>query len=388
MHSDEDETFRRWVELRDGVIRPALEDQDGTLVKSTGDGILATFPEAVQGARWARAVQLGARARRQSLALRISLNVCPIIYDAADIAGDGVNIAARLQEHAPEGGIILTESVKSALADSPDIALRPLGEVKLRKMRHPIEAWELVTDGRPVARAPEATTDDSQVPSIAVLPFINLGGNPDDDYFANGIVEDVVVSLSSLREMTVISRSSTLAFARQDVDPRTIGKVLGVRYVITGSVRRAPERLRISTELVDTSTGATLVIERREFTETDLFDVQDAIVEAVISRLVPGLRAAERRRVLRKRPENFTAYDLTLRALDLIGSLEREQFDAAFGYLEQAIALDPAFATPLAWSARWYSLRIGQGWSTDPRHDQLEAASRAMRDDMGGGAWR
>lgn len=378
MHADEHGAFQRWSGLRDGIVLPALARHGGTYVKNTGDGILATFPSALAGARWALEVQRRARAERQVLVMRIALNLCPVIPDGTDVAGDGVNIAARLQEHAPVGGIILTEAMHAALADYPDMPIRGMGSLRLRKLSMAVTAWALVTDGRAFAASPPGI-DHAQVPSIAVLPLANLGGDPADDYFAAGIVEDIVLSLSNLKELTVISRSSTLAFARQNVDAKTIGQVLGVHYVVTGTLHRAAGRLRISTELVDAGSGEVIFTERHQFGETDLFDIQDAIVEATVLRVVPGLQAAERRRALRKRPESFTAYDLTLRALDQIGSLERTPFEEAYGFLDSAIARDPGYAAPLAWSARWHSLRVGQGWSPDPGSDQREAAARAMQ---------
>lgn len=376
MHDDEQGTIHKWADLRDEVVLPLLTSHGGTLVKLTGDGIFATFKDALSGARWSREVQSQARQRRQGLALRISINFCQVFRDGSDLQGDGVNIAARLQEHAASGGIIITQAVADQIADCLDLAIRPLGPVVLRKMRNSINAYELITDGRPVI---QRISQEPELPSIAVLPFQNLSGRVEDEYFSVGLVEDIVTSLSSLRDLTVISRSSTLAFARQAVDPRVVGDVLGVRYVIAGTLRRSPNRIRISTQLLDTETGEQVFSERRDFAEHDTFQVQDEIVESTLRRLMPGLRAAERRRAMRKWPVSFTAYDLYLRAIDLIGSLEREQFEAAYDYLNQAIERDAGFATALAWLARWHSLRVGQGWSDDPRRDAEQAADCAMR---------
>jgi adenylate cyclase len=376
MHDDEEGTYWKWAGLRDEMVIPLLASFGGTLIKSTGDGILATFTDAVSGARWSREVQRLARQRRQGLALRISLNLCRVIRDSDDLLGDGVNIAARLQEHAANGGVIITEAVAAEIAGRRDLEVRPLGPLSLRKMSGSVVAFELITDGRP---ARWAAARDPHLPSLAVLPFRNLGGNVEDDYFAAGLVEDIVVSLSSLRDLTVISRSSTLAFAQQVADPRAVGDALGVRYVITGTLRRAPSRVRITVELIDTGTGEHVFSERRDFAEEDTFRVQDELVELTLRRLMPGLHSAERRKALRKWPGSFTAFDLYLRALDLIGSLERTQFEEAYDHLNLAIERDPAFASALAWSARWHTLRVGQGWSEDPRRDAEAAAERAMR---------
>ncbi len=376
MHEDEEGTYYKWTDLREEVVLPLLDSYGGTLIKSTGDGILGTFPDCLSGARWSQEVQRQARQRRQGLMLRISLNFCQVFQDGDDLAGDGVNIAARLQEHAASCGIILTDAVFQEIAEYRDLELRPIGTLAMRKMSSAVVAYELVTDGRPL-RGEKA--NDPQLPSIAVLPFQNLGSSAEDDYFAAGLVEDIVVSLSSLHDLTVISRSSTLAFARQTIDPCAVGDVLGVRYIITGTLRRLLDRIRISMELLDSETREQVFSERWDFGEQDTFRIQDEIIESTISRLMPGLHAVERRKALRKWPGSFTAFDLYLRALDLIGSLEHEQFNEAYDYLNRAIERDPGFAAPLAWSARWHTLRVGQGWSDDPQRDADLAAERAMR---------
>jgi adenylate cyclase len=375
MNRDEEQTFHKWTGLREGVLMPLLKSHGGTLIKSTGDGILGTFPDAVSGARWGQEVQRRARRERQGLALRISLNFCSVLRDGEDLIGDGVNIAARLQEHAKAGGIIVTESVYREIQPFRDFDIRPIGNLQLRKIPQIVPAFEIVTDGRFVGVA----VDVAQRPSVAVLPFQNLGTDPADEFFAVGLVEDIVQSLSSLRELTVISRSSTLAFARQSADPRAIGEALSVQYVITGTVRRSGGKGRISTELLDAQTGEQISSERHEFSEQDTFQIQDEIVLSTLKRLLPGLQAAERRKALRKWPESFTAYENFLRALDLIGSLERGPFEQAYGFLERAIEQDPGFAAPLAWSARWHTLNVGQGWSSDPRGDAEKAANTAKR---------
>ena len=376
MHADEDGTIRKWADLRETVLLPLLDQFGGTFIKSTGDGILATFPNARDGALWSQASQKQAREHRQGLAMRIALNFCRVVEDGSDIAGDGVNIAARLQEHAAAGGVIATERISRALGDAPGIELRPIGQIRLRKLGAPIDAYELVTDGRPAAIE---IAHEAQIPSIAVLPFRNLKGTRADDYFGAGLVEDIIVSLSSLRQLTVISRSSTIAFAQQSVDPLDVGNVLGVRYVLDGAVRRSGRKLRVRVHIWDAETKEMVFGDQREFTDADTFKIQDEIVEFTVSRIVPNVNAAERRRALRKRPGSFTAYDLCLRALDLIGSLEQEKFDRAYEYLTQANIQDPSFAMPLAWMARWHGLRIGQGWSSNREADAVQAAERAQQ---------
>ncbi|KIC45619.1 hypothetical protein RA28_07785 [Ruegeria sp. ANG-S4] len=376
MRADEEGTFHRWVDMRDDVVLPLLRHFDGQLIKLTGDGILATFDDAVSAVRWSAELQMKARQRRQGLSLRVSLHYCSVLRDGDDLLGDGLNVAARLQEHAPVGGVILTDAVAEQISGLPELVTRPIGLLNLRKMQGRIGAHELITDGRP-------STDKQKVepalPTIAVIPLANIGGRDEDEYLCAGIVEDIVVSLSGQRDLMVISRSSTLSLARQAVDPRVVGEVLGVRYVITGTLRRSGDRIRISTELLDTDSGQQLASLRRDFDSVDVFAVQDEIVESTLVNLLPGMHSAERRKTLRKWPGSYTAYDDYLKALDQIGGLERQPFDEARIHLSRAMMGDPGFSSAYAWAARWHSLRVGQGWSDDPQRDANEAINLAKR---------
>ncbi|MDK3075269.1 tetratricopeptide repeat protein [Sedimentitalea sp. JM2-8] len=342
-----------------------------------------TFDKPVDAVRWVREVQMESRRRRHGLMLRAALNYCRVLRDGNDLLGDGVNIAARLQEHAPVGGVILTEAVREWIVDDPELETRPLGSLALRKMKKTVTAYELVTDGRPTIIV---ASEQTSLPSIAVMPFFSGDGQDSDGYFASGIVEDIISRLSRLNDLTVISRSSTLAFANQPANPQSLAEVLGVRYLITGVLRQAGPQYRLSAELLDTQNGQVLASLRRDFVDADTFAVQDEIVEAALSHLLPGLRAAERRRSLRKAPASFTAYDSYLRALDLIGSLEPGPFREARIHLQSAMDGDPTFSPPFAWAARWHSLNVGQGWSGDPAGEAERAAVLAQQairlDDM------
>lgn len=376
MNTDEEGTFRRWRGLREEVVLPLLGEFGGRLVNTTGDGILATFDAAVDGVRWSRELQSAARQRRQGLALRVSLNHCAVLRDGDDLLGNGVNVAARLQEHAPSGGVVLTQNVMDEIGRRPDFEVRPLDRLALRNIGAPVMAFELLTDGRHLC-APVSGQDET--PSIAVMPFVNLGGQDEDDYLAAGIVEDIILSLSGQGGLTVISRSSTLAFARQAIDPGAIGSVLGVRYIITGTLNRSGDRISLTAELLDAEAGLSIAGLQRETGSHDIFRVQDELVELALTHLLPDLPPKDRRPARVQRPASLTAYDEYLRALDLIGSLERAPFEAARNHLNRAIDADRRFSLPLAWAARWYSLKIGQGWSDDPRADVSRAADLASR---------
>ncbi len=237
----------------------------------------------------------------------------------------------------------------------------------------------LVASPAPNSPVSQMLSQHDLLPSIAVLPLRNLGGDTADDYFADGIVEDIIVSLAGLRELFIISRSSTLAFRGSQVDPRVVGRTLGVRYVLEGSVRKSRTSMRVSTELCDAETGANLWAERQEIALGELFAVQDHLVRHIVAGIVPNVRTAELDRALRLRPTSFTAYDHTLRALDVINSTDRQTFLGAREHLDKAMDAHPGFAMPAAWSAYWYVIWIGQGWSDNPTEDAKKAAVVATK---------
>jgi len=311
------------------------------------------------------------------LALRIAVHLCEVIETEDDIYGDGVNIAARLQEHAEPGGIVLSEVVHDVARVAIGSKVRDLGFLMLKNIEHPVHAYAL--DPETPGLAVPARPPRKERPSIAVLPLQNLGGNPEDGYFADGIVEDIVVSLAALRELLVIARASTLIYRGKHPDLRHVANALGVRYVLMGSVRRSQRSVRVSTELCDALTGATLWGDNSEVEPGELFDVQDKIVARIVAGIAPHVRAAELSGALRKRPESFTAYDYTLRALDIMNNLDPRTFGEARTFLDRAIAEDPNFAMPAAWAARWHSIYVGQGWSPSPEEDSARAVQLAGR---------
>ena len=383
MAMDEDATHRRVMAVLDGILRPLADRNGGRIVKSTGDGVLAEFATPRDALAWAlEAQQRVADAAEHAadapdLALRIALHMGEVSATAHDIYGQGVNLASRLQEHAPAGGVLLSGEMHRAVADALPRPVRDLGLLVLKHLPAPERAFALDPE-RPPTRLP-APPDLSPLPSIAVLPLRNLGADPQDDYFADGVVEDIVTSLGALRELMVVSRSSTLAWRARDADPREVARALGVRYVVSGSLRRAGREVRVQVELCDAETGTRLWGDRAETMGGELFVLQDRIVERIVTGLAPHVRAAELQRALRKRPGSFTAYDLTLRGLGLITTLDRARFAEAREAFAAAMAHDPGFALPVAWAARWHSVHVGQGWSADPRADMEQAATLSFR---------
>ncbi len=382
----EDWTHARWMSMRREIIEPRLRAHRGHLVKSTGDGVLVEFASVLDAVAWGREVQESIReaiaaadGSGRHLELRISVHLCDVIEEETDIYGDGVNIAARLQEFAPPGGVIVSETVYEIARVSIDLEAKSLGYLKLKNMTTAVRAY--LIDSSQSDSIELLQTRNKVRPSIAVLPLQNLSADPRDGYFGDGIVEDIVVSLASLRELLVISRASTLVYGARQPDPRDVGRTLGVRYVLMGAFRRSAGKVRVSIELCNVDGGACLWADSYVVPLGELFEVQDEIVSRVVAGIAPNVRAVELREAMRKRPENFSAYDHTLRALECIHSLDRETFMRARGFLQQAIALDPEFAMSVAWMARWYSLLVGQGWSEQRDQDAAEGlrfASRAL----------
>ncbi len=383
MAENADRTHRRWMEVLQEIIRPGAQKHHGRIVKSTGDGVLAEFGSARDAVAWARHVQQSMLSTRSGISpgespmvARIAVHIDEVFRTKDDVYGPGVNIAARLQQHAEPGGIVLSQAVFDLVKDSLDRPTRDLGLIHLKNIPDPVRAYAIDPTEAPavphVARA-------ASLPSIAVLPLKNLSGDPSEAYFAEGVVEDITVSLASLHELMVIARGSSLALSRRQSDLRSLGRDLGVRYVMTGNVRRSPTRVRVATQLYDAESGVSLWGDTAEGAPDDLFEMQDQIVSRVVAGIAPHVRSAELKRALRKRPDNFTAYDLTLHALDCLNSLEKKSFFRARDYLDQAMAEDKKFAMPVAWAARWRSLLIGQNWSTDRQGDATAAADLAAK---------
>jgi adenylate cyclase len=383
MSTDESRTHRRWMKVLDEIIRPKIPEYHGRIVKFTGDGLLAEFSSALDAVEWAQAVQRLAPSGQiesdgpPSIALRIAINLGDVIATDIDIFGDGVNVAARLQEHAEPGGVLISESVYDVVRGTVASVARDLGYIQLKNLEKAVRAYSLSVDA-PKVQVPSHIYRES-LPSIAVLPLQNLGGDPADDYFADGIVEDIILSLAGLKELFVISRASTMRYRGRPPDPVEVGRVLGARYIVFGSVRRSEHFVRVAIQACDARTQETVWGETIEVALGELFDLQDHIVRKVVAGIAPNVRTTELRNALRKRPESFTSYDYALRAMQIINSLDRSEFLRARDFLERAMAEDPHFAMPVAWAARWHSLFVGQGWSANPSEDSAKAAELAAR---------
>jgi class 3 adenylate cyclase/tetratricopeptide (TPR) repeat protein len=381
MEEDEEDTYKRLHGLRLEVIGPGVVRHGGHVVKETGDGFIASFDSA--GAALTCALAIGDEiARRGSSAaagrairLRMGVHVGDVIREEHDIYGETVNIAARLQALAEPDGIIASAAVLAAASTVATGPVRDLGELHLKNIKRPVPAFALRAHAAGPVEADAAAPDAR--PSIAVMPFAVGDEGAADGYLAGGVIEDIIRSLSSLKELVVVSRGSSLTAGGRATDPVAFGRQLGVRYVLHGGISRSLGKLRIQTILSDTETSAVLAAERFDGAFGDLFALQDRISLHIVAILAPQVREAELKRALRKHPESMTAYDYVLQALDLLYRMDFEAFSRARGLLQQSMAHEPGYAPAYSCAAQWHTFRVGQGWSSDPEADGREAAALA-----------
>lgn len=351
---DEAATLARLRALRAAVIEPALRRHRGRLVKLMGDGLLAEFPSVVDATACALAIQDGSAAneagRADALRLRIGLNLGDVVVEGDDLLGDGVNIAARLEGLAEPGGIVVSGTVYDHLHGKLDLGFVGLGEQRLKNLARPVRAYRLVRANGLDARVTAPPMPER--PSLAVLPFDNLSADPAQAYFSDGVSEDLITELSRFRDLVVLARHSSFALrGGQTLDAVEIGRRLGVRYLLEGSVRRAGERVRITAQLVDATTGAHLWAERYDRALDDIFAVQDEVVATIATTLIGRIEAAARERARRKPTEDLAAYDLVLRGMDRFAAYEPEANADARRLFGAAVALDPGYAIAHAYLA-------------------------------------
>ena len=317
MQRAEEATYAEFERLKCEVIEPGLSRHDGRLIKTTGDGALAEFASPSAAVRCAVEIQESIASGRSSLKLRIGVNLGEVIVGAdGDLFGDGINIAVRLEGVADPGGILISEKVYSEVEGKLDAGFEDRGEQQLKNIAKPVRAFAVR------AGASSALSDRLSAapplpdkPSIAVLPFENMSGDPEQEYFADGMVEDIITALSRFKSLFVIARNSSFTFKGKAVDIKEVGRRLGVRYVLEGSVRKAAGKVRISGQLIDAITGAHIWADRFERDLTDVFALQDEVTVAVVSAIQPKLLQTEIELAARRRPENPTAYDFYLRAI-------------------------------------------------------------------------
>ena len=382
MGSDEEGTLERLKALRRELLDPKIAEHRGRLVKTTGDGLLVEFGSVVDALRCAVEVQREMTGRiagvppDNRIELRIGINVGDVVVEDGDIFGDGVNVAARLEGLAEPGGICVSARVQEDAAGRLDLAFEDMGDQQLKNITRPVRAYRVIASaGSASARAdPVLALPDK--PSIAVLPFQNLSGDPEQEYFADGMVEEIITALSRIRWLFVIARNSSFTYKGQSVDVKQVGRELGVRYVLEGSVRKAGGRVRITGQLIDALSGTHLWADRFDGSLEDVFDLQDKVASSVAGVIEPALQAAEMRRSAGRPTTDLSAYDLYLRSLATFFPTTKKRVLKALSLLDWALAIDPNYAPALSWAATCHLQLIRDGWAGDPD------ASRRKADDF------
>src|ERR1700726_2164561 len=385
MGADEEGTHERLKALRREVVDPKIAEHRGRIVKTTGDGMLVEFASVVDAVRCAVAVQQGMAARNSGveadnrIELRIGINLGDVIVEPDDIYGDGVNIAARLEALAEAGGVFVSNTVYDHVRDRLPFVFEDLGEHQVKNIARPVRVYR-VRDAaaKTLSASAPSVLPLPDKPSIAVLPFQNMSGDPEQEYFADGMVEEITTALSRIRWLFVIARNSSFTYKGQAVDVKRVGRELGVRYVLEGSLRKAGSRVRIAGQLIDAPSGAHLWADNFDGSIEDVFELQDRVAFCVAGVIEPTLQAVETARSADRPTNDLAAYDLYLRAYEMYFSSAQE-IPEALRLLERAIERDPRYGPALAWAAVCCLRLEADGSSTDPAADIRKSTDFARR---------
>jgi adenylate cyclase len=375
MQRAEEATYAEFERLKCEVIEPGLSRYDGRLIKTTGDGALAEFASPSAAVRCAAEIQESIASGRSSLKLRIGVNLGEVIVGAdGDLFGDGINIAVRLEGVADPGGILISEKVYSEVEGKLDAGFEDRGEQQLKNISKPVRTYAVRAGAHSaLIDRLSATPPLPDKPSIAVLPFDNMSGDPEQEYFADGRVEEITTALSRFKWLFVIARNSSFTFKDKNVDVKEVGRKLGVRYVLEGSVRKAAGKVRITAQLIDAVTGVHIWADRFERDLADVFALQDEVTVAVVSAIQPKLLQTEIAIATRRRPESLTAYDFYLRAMQQYVLSTREALAETIRLAHRALELDPRFAFVAALEGHCHMLNIVLGHADDPQFERKEA---------------
>ena len=380
MGSDEARTVSD-LKGHQAVVLPMVGEFGGRVIDTAGDGLLAEFPSVLNAVECAVAIQRKMVERNAAveperrMQFRIGINLGDVIYDDDRIFGDGVNVAARLEAIAEPGGICVSGKVHGEIRARIGLAYEDLGDKQLKNIAEPVRVYGIRLDGAP--RHPELALPDK--PSIAVLPFQNMSGDPEQEYFSDGMTEDLITDLSKVSGLFVIARNSSFAYKGRSVKVQEIGRDLGVRFVLEGSVRKAGNRVRITAQLIDAGSGGHLWAERFDRDLTDIFSTQDEVVEKIVGTLAVTLTKGEERRLRQRGTGNLEAYETWLRARALLTRGTRESLVQARAMYRRAIEIDLNFAAPHAGLALAAISEYVSGWAPDPAQALDEAERWARR---------
>jgi len=390
--ADEDRTLARLRALRSDLIDPTIAVHHGRVIKRTGDGALVEFRSVVDAVRCAVEVQNGMVERNagvpqdRRIEFRIGIHLGDVVEESdGDLMGDGVNIASRLEGVAAPGAICLSEDAYRQVKARLDLSVSDLGSTQLKNIAEPIRVYSLQVGSAGTKAAATSETATSRPAtaapklSIAVLPFANMSGDAEQDYFADGISEDIITALSKLSQLFVIARNSSFTFKGQNVHVQEVGTKLGVRHVLEGSVRKSGNRVRITAQLIDATSGGHLWAERFDRDLTDIFAVQDDVTQQIVDALALNLTEGDRQRLAPEHPRNAEAYDCFLRGRELWHRLTKETNVAARDLLQRAIELDPKFASAYAFLALTHGLDYLNRWSASPPESMAQAEEVATR---------
>ena len=386
---DEEGTLARLRVMRREVVDPMIKEHRGRIVRITGDGILVEFASVVDAVRCAVDTQREMALRNsevpadQRIEFRIGINLGDIMDDEGDIYGDGVNVAARLEALAPPGGICVSRVVRDQVRDKLNFTFDDRGEQQVKNIARPVRIFDVKLAGEimtlssfPGVTPPLPLPDK---PSIAVLPFQNMSGDPEQEYFADGMVEEIITALSRIRWLFVIARNSSFIYKGKSVGVKQVGRELGVRYVLEGSVRKGGNRVRITAQLIEAETGAHLWADRFDGSLEDVFDLQDKVAIDVAGVIEPALQAAEVRRSAARPTNDLTAYDLYLRALAIFYPITKERLLEALELLEEAIAIDPHCGPALSLAAMCQMRLVRESWAEVPEMASRKAVDLARQ---------
>jgi len=388
MGADEAGTLAALKRHRETIFDPAVAAHNGRIVKLIGDGAIVEFGSVVDAVNCALTVQRSGgalpdvTARQPTIVLRIGINLGDVIIENDDIYGDGVNIAARLEPLAEPGGICVSSIVNESVGNRIDARFLDGGDVSVKNIDRPIRVWKWHPGKTDVAANRSNATHPTlkvETPSIAVLPFTNMSGDPEQEYFSDGITEDVITDLSKIAGLLVISRNSSFTYKGRAVDVRTVGRDLGVHSVLEGSIRRAGNRVRITAQLIDVTNGAHLWADRYDRDLTDIFAVQDDVTRRIVHALKVTLSPAENARLADSGTPNIDAYDCYLRGRELLAvhPTNRERFEQSTKFFMRALELDPSYSQAYAGLSAAYNLDYQNRWSDDPDNSLRRAKHNA-----------